>query len=150
MATATPSPYEEAPDARQLDPGLLQAALTGVQNSRVRRKLIALIQFAQGWDVHRVAFQMSVHPETLRRWADLYHQSGIDGLDRRSARRKAPPPELPPDQRTLLTKWISEKPKIGDAALCARFMARFGVKYSRADIRSLAATIKAEIVGALP
>jgi transposase len=144
----TQAPPQMAPEEhldQRLDLADLRTALATTHSSHTRRKLVALIQLAQGWEADRVAFQVGVEPETLQRWVDLYCRFGIAALDRRPPVRSLQPPSLPPEQHSALTHWIAFHPDIGDAALCARLNVQFGAEYDRSIIRSVAAEIRTEI-----
>ena len=77
--------FTQAPKTMTLDEGLrqqlgiaeLQAALARTRDLRLRRRIIALIQLAQGWEPARVAFQVSASPETLENWVALYQRLGV-------------------------------------------------------------------------
>ena len=84
--------FTQAPKTMTLDEDLrqqlgiaeLQAALARTRDLRLRRRLIALIQLAQGWEPERVAFQVGASPETLENWVALYHRLGVHAFHRTS------------------------------------------------------------------
>ena len=84
--------FTQAPKTMTLDEDLrqqlgiaeLQAALARTRDLRLKRKLIALIQLAQGWEADRVAFQVGAAPETLANWVALYQRLGVHAFHRTS------------------------------------------------------------------
>ena len=84
--------FTQAPKTMTLDEDLrqqlgiaeLQAALARTRDSRLRRRIIALIQLAQGWEADRVAFQVGAAPETLANWVALYQRLGVHAFHRTS------------------------------------------------------------------
>ena len=66
--------------AQHLNADELRTALARTKDQRLRRKLIALIQLAQGWEPERVALQVGATPETLGNWVALYDQLATHAL----------------------------------------------------------------------
>jgi transposase len=74
--------------AQERDAATLHAALVRARDARAKRKLIALLHLAQGWEPARVALQVGASPEMLERWTHLYRRFGVEGVCGRRARRK--------------------------------------------------------------
>jgi len=116
----------------------LQVAIDHATNWRIKERLKALIELAEGAEAETVAHSNDVHLETLRKWVKRYQCSGTQGLRGKCPERDGRPPKISLEQRAILTEWIISEPEIGEAGLSARVEARFGVSYSHSYMRRLA------------
>jgi transposase len=90
-----------------------QADLSATKDEKIRKKLGAIISGVK-FQINELAEILRVNPGTIRTWAKVYAQEGLDGLYHKPRRPKRS--KLSIDQKNIVLSWMdSGKNSKGEA-----------------------------------
>lgn len=120
------------------NPTALRELAAREENTRVRKRMLALAYVAEGMNPHAAGLSAGLVHQAIRKWIERFQKEGIAGLrDRKIAGR---PHKLSRAQLEEIDGALLERPKMSYWELRELLWARYRVRYSPERLRHLLKT----------
>jgi len=118
-----------------LDSAMLRALAATEKNWRMKKRLLAMADIAEGMSITRVSMRVGAGEDTIAKWIERFRAGGAEALRGKQARGR--PTRLTRDQLKELQDILRTRPDASYPELCETMRTRFGVSYAPPGLKRL-------------